>query len=254
MTWFKVPQCIGNSTQLPALINKRRLTQGPQLWSYYMRYQQTESAKSVSSITLNITLSIILGIDLTTALNLTLPVYQPIVCCQHCCAFPITLLSGELHSQEYPAQRRGPHFSSQAFHAGRLGALTLWSLSVSVRDYKKKWKSTSEWQCADSSSRETCSVGDIPHVCNQSHSQKAAGLTHCLLPYAQSILTNAADCKPWPFVSAMEGPGVVLFLGVFKSPFQAVKLASAEEWKVHNVALHFSNVLLLPRQNPSLIL
>lgn len=39
---------------------------------------------------------------------------------------------------------------------------------------------------------------------------------------AQSILTSAADCRRWLFSPAAEGPGVVLFLGVFWSQLQAV--------------------------------
>lgn len=48
------------------------------------------------------------------------------------------------------------------------------------------------------------------------------GLILCLLPCAQSIPTNTTDCKPCLFSAAAEGPGVVLFLGVFWTPLQAV--------------------------------
>lgn len=48
------------------------------------------------------------------------------------------------------------------------------------------------------------------------------GLTLCPLPPARGIVTNAADGKRRLFSAAAEGPGVVLFLGVFWSPLRAV--------------------------------
>lgn len=58
--------------------------------------------------------------------------------------------------------------------------------------------------------------------CLQSASQpEGLGLTLRPPPGAWSVFSTAADCKLWLFSPAAEGPGVVLFLGVFWSPLQA---------------------------------
>lgn len=91
--------------------------------------------------------------------------------------------------------------------------------------------------------------------CLQSASEpEGLRLTLCLLPCAQSIFTNAADCKLWLFSPAAEGPGVVLFLGVFWSPLQAVNWHQQKDWKAMKCWSSLTDVIFLRITFPSRIL
>lgn len=84
------------------------------------------------------------------------------------------------------------------------------------------------------------------HPCLQSASEpEGLGLTLCLLPCAQSIFRNAADCKLWLFSPAAEGPGVVLFLGVFWSMLQAVNWRQQKDWKAMKCCSSLIDIIFL---------
>lgn len=144
------------------------------------------------------------------------PAHQCRLC--HCSAVHTVLLSQKPHPEDskkaLPVKSR-PRFPGHVFHAG---ALTLPSSSVSVGDYDR----SKDPHRNDNVSSRAAGRRAPSEISPVFATRVRTGLTLCPLPPARGIVTNAADCKRRLFSAAAEGPGVVLFLGVFWSPLRAV--------------------------------